>query len=330
MTLTATFRSGLGPAISEYLSLKRALGRKYEGESYVLARLDRFLAAHDPSCTALTPAVFTAWCMDFARLSPNTRRGRMRIARNLCLNMQRTDPACFVPDITAFPTPQPHRRPHIFTEDQIVRLLQSAALLQPRSTSPLLSETYRLAVVVLYTAGLRRGELVRLNIPDYDPVERTLLIRASKFHRSRLVALSSDATREMEMYLVARRRLGDADGPLLIRSCRGLRARSGAGFGASMRRLFRSAGVRTADGRCPRVHDIRHTHAVHALLRWYRAGADVQAKLPALAASMGHVSVVSTAYYLALLDPVAQAASERFAVHAAPILEHLPVARGGR
>ena len=122
--------------------------------------------------------------------------------------------------------------------------------------------------------------------------------------------------RSLARCLTKRRRLGNADGPLLIRSCRGLRGRSGAGFGSSMRRLFRSAEVRTADGRCPRVHDIRHTHAVHALLRWYRAGADVQAKLPALAASMGHVSVVSTAYYLALLDPIAQAASERFAVHA--------------
>jgi integrase len=177
------------------------------------------------------------------------------------------------------------------------------------------------AVALLYTCGLRRGELVRLVLSDYDPRERTLLVRASKFHKSRLVALSADACRELDQYLVARGELGDApDGPLLVRSGHGIRARSGGGFGRSMRSLFRAAGVRTAAGALPRVHDLRHTHAVHALLRWYRAGADVNAKLPMLATSMGHASVVSTAYYLQLLDPVLQTANDRFADHVARFL----------
>jgi integrase len=82
-----------------------------------------------------------------------------------------------------------------------------------------------------------------------------------------------------------------------------------------MRRLFRIADVHLPDGRFPRVHDLRHTFAVHALLRWYRDGVDVQAKLPALATVMGHVSIASTAYYLALLDPVAEVASAQFDQH---------------
>jgi integrase len=82
-----------------------------------------------------------------------------------------------------------------------------------------------------------------------------------------------------------------------------------------MRRLFRVADVRLADGSYPHVHDLRHTFAVHALLRWYRDGVDVQAKLPALATVMGHVSVASTAYYLALLEPVAEKASDLFERH---------------
>jgi integrase len=88
-----------------------------------------------------------------------------------------------------------------------------------------------------------------------------------------------------------------------------------------MRALFRAADVRTAQGRIPRVHDLRHTYAVHALLRWYRAGVDVQAKLPALATAMGHVSIASTAYYLGFLEPVAQAASARFAQHCWAVLD---------
>jgi integrase len=72
------------------------------------------------------------------------------------------------------------------------------------------------------------------------------------------------------------------------------------------------ADIRTAAGRWPRVHDIRHTFAVQALLRWYRAGEDVQAKLPYLATYMGHVSIVSTQHYLHFIEPLAASASERF------------------
>jgi integrase len=196
--------------------------------------------------------------------------------------------------------------------------LRAAAALRPRSDTPLCAEAFRLAIVLLYTTGLRRGELVRLILADYDPAERTLRVRSSKFYKSRVVALSKDATREMELYLEARRCLPHAAAsPLLVNRWGGgaPRAYSGASFGHNLRRLFHRAEIRTTQGRVPRVHDLRHTFAVHALLRWYRAGVDVQAKLPVLAHAMGHVSIASTAYYLPFLEPVAELASERFAHH---------------
>lgn len=240
----------------------------------------------------------------------------MRVIRNFCLYLRRTDRTCFVPDQSGFPAPHVARRPHIFSVAQIARLLNVATNLHARSTSLLRGPVFRLAVVLLYTTGLRRGELVRLAISDYDPVERTLLVRTSKFHKSRLVALSKSAVDELERYLRIRRRLPHhSDAPLLVNNHRGCSAYSGASFGLAMRQLFRVADVRMLDGRFPHVHDLRHTFAVHALLRWYRDGVDVQAKIPALATAMGHVSVASTAYYLALLEPVAEAASDRFERH---------------
>jgi integrase len=314
-----------------YVSLKQALGRRFAAEIDILAHVDRFLVTQRPVASALTSEIFASWCLTLARLTPTVRRNWMRIVRNLCLYVRRTDPDCFVPDPSGFPTPHVPRRPYIFSEEEIARLLRSAADLRPRSTSPLCAEGFRLAVVLLYTAGLRRGELARLSLSDYDHSERTLLIRASKFHKSRLVALSEDAAREIELYLRARRRLPhNGDGPLLIVRFRGLRGRSGAGLGHSLRQLFRRAGVRTPSGDLPRVHDLRHTHGVHVLLRWYRSGVDVQAKLPALATSMGHVSIASTAYYLAFLEPLAQAASERFARHCSHLLPPIPGEGGGR
>lgn len=317
MSTHQTFASPLGPVIARYLALKQALGRKYAIERAVFGHLDCFLAAQPPDRSYLTAESFSLWCTTLAHLTPTVRRNRMRIVRNLCLYRRRSESECFVPDPRAFPRPHPPGRPHLFTEQEIARLLHAAGDLRPSSTSPLHPEIYRLAIVLLYTAGLRRGELVRLTLADYDSVEQTLAIRATKFHKSRIVPLSHDAAREMDAFLDARcRRLPHAaSAALLCSRCRGLRHYTGAGIGQGMQRLFRCAGLRTASGRPPRVHDFRHTFAVHALLRWYREGSDVQAKLPALAAYMGHVSIVSTQYYLAFLEPFAEAASELFAHH---------------
>ena len=308
------FTSRLGKRLASFIALKKALGRRFFSETYTLAHLDRFLA--ERRLAALTPDAFVAWTMTFLHTTPTTRRARMLVVRKFCIYLRRTDPKCFVPDSRGFPSRHPHRRPYIFTRKEIADLIRAATRLPVRSTSLLRGAVFRLAIVLLYTAGLRRNELVRLALSDYDAAEKTLLIRASKFHKSRVVALSPTAMAEMARFLAARRRFPHhADAPLLINNYGGPGAYSGGSFGLAMRQLFREAGIRARDGRLPRVHDIRHTYAVHALLRWYHDGADVQAKLPVLSTAMGHVSIASTAYYLALLEPVAAVASSRFERH---------------
>lgn len=318
--MTALFRSRLGKRIAAFIALKKALGRRFFSESYTLAHFDRFLA--ERRLGSVTPSSFAAWTMTFAHTKPTTRRVRMRVVRQFCVYLRRTDSRCFIPDPHGFPAPHIPRRAYIFTHEQIDSLIQTATKLPPRSSSPLRAEVFRLAVVLLYTTGLRRNEVVRLVMSDYNAEERTLVIRASKFHKSRVVALSRTAVNEMERYLAARRRfLHHCDSLLLINNRSGPMGYSGGGFGSAMRQLFRNAGVRTSEGRIPHVHDLRHTYAVHALLRWYHAGADVQAKLPVLSMAMGHVSIASTAHYLALLEPVIELASDRFERHCRAIFD---------
>lgn len=316
MNEIARLRSVLRNTITRYIDLKRALGREYAGERRILAHLDRFLANGNAD---LTPKTFARWCGTQEHMSSGVRRNRMRVVRNLCLYRRRTDPCCFVPDVVLFPPLHQPVRPHIFSEDEIARLLRAADTLQPASNSPLRREVFRLAIVLLYTAGLRRGELLRLTVGDYDPLESLLHIRASKFHKSRLVPLSPDATKEIDVYLKRRSGLRlsrSKDAPLLCNLARrGDRSYSGGGLAQGLRSLLQTTKIRTASGRLPRVHDFRHAFAVRALLRWYRSGMDVQAKLPFLAAYMGHVSIVSTEYYLPFVEDLATSASERFARH---------------
>ena len=233
-----TFSSGLSASIRSYLTLKRALGRQYAAEEWVMGHLDRFLAARGADLIAET---FAAWCLTLQHLASGTRRARMRIVRNLCLYRRRGEPGCFVPDERLFPPVHQAIRPHIFTDSEIVHLLAAAGTLTRSFKSPLRPENMRLATVVLSTTGLRRGELMRLAVGDYDPPQRTLAIRESKFHKSRLVPLSADTAREIEHVIEIRhrRRLpAGAETPLLWHRRPPSGGYSGGSFGGAMRALF--------------------------------------------------------------------------------------------
>ena len=311
--------SAIAPVIVRYIALKRSLGRRAETAGHVLAQLDRFLGR----AVDLTRETFAVWCSSLEPLAPSTRRQRMRTVYHLCLFRRRSEPTCFVPDPSQFPLHQPRPRPHIFSEEEIKQLLLAADDLTSNALSPLHPQVCRLAVVLLYTTGLRRAEIVRLRLSDYDADECVLLVRDTKFYKSRLIPLSVDAAGEIDRYLEQRLQPGfplDADSPLLLNNHGGLTGYTGPGFGHMMRKLFRAAGIRTSAGRSPRVHDLRFTFAVHALLRWYRAGVDVQVRLPALSVYMGHASIVSTQYYLTFVDAIAEAASERFHKHCSAFL----------
>ena len=260
------FSSVLSATIGSYLTLKRALGRQYAVEEWVLAHLDRFLAARRVDLVAET---FAAWCLTLQHLATGTRRGRMRVVRNLCLYRRRSEPGCFVPDERLFPSVHQAIRPHIFPDSQIVQLLAAARTLTRTANSPLCPENMRLAIVLLSTTGLRRGELTRLTVGDYDLPQRTLAIRKSKFYKSRLVPVSADTAREVEHLIGVRRRRRlptGADSPLLWhRSPHTGGGYSGGGLGGALRALFRRAGVRTATGRLPRTHDFRHYSGIRII-----------------------------------------------------------------
>jgi len=303
----------LAKSIGRHLSHQRALGRSYTTVEYVLEQLLRFIVKQ--RADDLTASVYARWCKRQQHLSSNTLRGRQCVVRKFCLYRRRSELQCFVPDLP-FAKPRPYIEPVLITEAHIARMLDVTNALPVSSTSPLQSAVMRMAVVLLYTAGLRRGELVRLRLGDVDTRSGVLRIGESKFHRSRLVPLSKDAHRELRDYL--RRRLSKPydqrpDAPLLCNThgaaCRGY---TGAGIAQAINRIIVRADVHDDEGRRPRVHDARHSFALQALLRWYRRGDDVQTQLPKLALYMGHVSIVSTAYYLRFVPEVAALASQRF------------------
>jgi integrase len=301
-----------------YVEHMQALGRRFLRDACIIDRLCRFLAEN--TAADLDQALFERWCFTHQGLHANVRRAYQRVVRKLCLYRQRTESDCFVPNASRFPQRRSSRAPVILHPSDIARLLDAADQLRPCGAVPLRPAMLRLAVVLLYTAGLRRGELLRLRLGDIDMSNGTAMIRDTKFYKSRLVPLSMDAQRELRTYL--ERRLAppwnaSPDAPLIgsHQHSKVIHEYGGGALGNGLRQLCSTAGVCDAEGRLPVVHDFRHSFAVQALLRWYRAGADVQSCLPKLAMYMGHVSIVSTAYYLHWTPDIADTASRLFERH---------------
>jgi integrase/recombinase XerD len=150
-------------------------------------------------------------------------------------------------------------------------MLTAADNMPATSGSPLRSEVYRMAVILLYTTGLRRGELLRLTLADCEPESGVFRVRESKFHKSRILPLSPDAHTELRGYL--QKRLAppfskEPDTPLLVNTEGSLHPYTSIGIGTPVSGSAAESGpcsrrrvCRTAKGRRPRVHDLRHNSA---------------------------------------------------------------------
>jgi len=314
ITSSYSLRSFLAEEIRDYIQLKRSLDRAYRMETKTVYSFDALLREYYPKATELTPEMFSDWCSSFFHLSPTVRRRRMQVVHNFCLYRKRSHPETFIPDLLTFPKEHQSITPYIFSESEITRLISIARSLHPYGYLPLRAQILRLAVILLYTTGLRRGELLSLKLGDFNLDEETLLIQNTKFHKSRILPLSSSVTKEVYDYLSLRckRRLPmDTTSPFILNSCSS-RAYTGVGLGYNFSTLCRALKIFTREGKTPRIHDFRHTFAVRVLQRWYQKGEDVQVKLPLLSPYMGHVSIVSTYYYLQFIEEISSQASKRF------------------
>lgn len=306
------FSSALAPRIESFLELKRAMGRRYEAAEEQLHRFDRYVAGLDRPPEAVTRELVHGWLTERPDLGPRTQLGRASVLRQLCIYLARTDPHTYVPDRALLPVTLPILRPHIFSEDEVRALVQAARSWSPHGWKPR-PLTFSTIVLVLYGTGLRRGEICRLRFADLDLEARTLFVHKTKFNKSRLVPFSAGLTEKLHGYLGVRLQRGPTDrhAPLFItrrRQAFRLTTLSGA-----FHDLVKAAGIVSAPGRrAPCLHGMRHTFAVHRLLRWYREGADLEAMLPVLATYMGHVNPLSTLVYLNATAELLREASRRF------------------
>jgi integrase/recombinase XerD len=285
--------SALAQAAQEYLQLRRSLGHDLAEAHRLLPRFVVYLeSTGDPTVTvqaalawALAPGVDPA--------SNNPAR-RMTIARGFARYMAGLEPATEVPPLGLVPSRQRWRPPYIYSADDIDALIAQAHAIRQR----LAAATHATLIGLLAVTGMRVGEALRLDRGDIDWSDGVVLVRKSKFGKSRSVAVLGSTLDALGCYAELRDRLCPRPVTLsFFVSMRGTRVIYPV-VQQVFRRLCDEAGIGRGSPSPPRVHDLRHSFAVRTLLDWYSSGEDVEAKASVLSTYLGHRDPRSTYWYL--------------------------------
>ena len=299
----AAFMSPLATQLGEFLAQKHAMGHRYREEGRALRQLDSFLntrlSREDPLITMATVQDYVA---RRSTETESTRAHRLTLIREFCRFLHLEDARTAVPDRRSLQIQRQRFVARVFSKDEGRIFLQSCAKVAVGRTSPSRGVVLGTALRLLYLAGLRAGELLRLTQADVDLDGGLLHIRHTKFGKSRVIPIAPSLVQHMvNCRALGTQRFGSClpQHPFFF-SPRGKRY-SITALREAFRQTLKAAGIERVSGkRRIRLHDLRHSFAVLRLLLWCEQNADLGAKLPLLAAYLGHTGLVSSQRYLQL------------------------------
>lgn len=288
----------MNPLLNElksYLALRRGLGFKLATHESALRAFVVFLQAR--ASEFVTTCLAVEWAQQPRHASQAHRAKRLGMVRDFARYLSARDPRTQVPPKDLLPGRARRAEPYIYSEAQILQMVQEAAGLEPRDG--LRPSTYGTLLGLLAVTGMRVGEVIALKDPDVDLRQGLLTVRQGKFNKTRILPVHHSTQEALRAYARVRDKL------VPVRATdRFFVSDRGTGLEASVvRRAFlhisRAIGLRMpADRRGPRMHDLRHTFAVRTLTDWHRTGIDPEQRLPLLSAYLGHAKVSDTYWYL--------------------------------
>jgi integrase len=298
--------SPLRQSLIDYLKIRRALGYKLERAEKLLGQfLDHLDQLGEERVTVENT---TSWVTLPATGSGHWWAFRMSAVRGFASYLHALDPVHEVLPADLFPDRVHRAVPYLYSEKEILALMAATGSLR----LPLRQATYRTLIGLLWVTGMRVGEAIRLDRGDVDLQHGVLRVRQSKFGKTRELPLHTTTVNALRTYLRLRDRLCSqviTDAALI--SPAGTRLIYG-NVHSTFRQLRSRAGLRSRSASCrPRIHDMRHSFAVCTLLNWYRAGVDVQPRLPLLSTYLGHVHPKDTYWYLQAAPELLQLAADR-------------------
>ena len=301
--------STLRGALADYLTVRRALGFKLEKAEWLVGDFIAYLEERGEETIRTEHAV--AWAA-LPGGAPSWHYERLSIVRRFAAYLETIDPACEVPSAELMRARGHRATPYIYSERQIAALIEAAETLPGTH----LAATYRTLIALLAVTGMRIGEAIRLDRKDVDFKVKSIVVRDTKFAKSRELALHESTTAALRRYLRRADRPASAvEVDAVFVSPTGARLRYGS-VRLTFVRLLDHVGLEPRSARCrPRMHDLRHTFAVATILDGYRDGGEVEGRLAALATYLGHVDPASTYWYLSAAPELMELAAKRLQRH---------------
>jgi integrase/recombinase XerD len=285
----------LAKRVADYLDMRRALGFKAEREKWILSSFVSFLRAKRSAFVTTDHAL--EWAKQPAHAHPTWWAAKLSAVRAFAKHVHLIDPRHEVPPSDLLPRWSRRTTPSIYSPEEIGRLLQATREPRPRCARVRAFRwaTYETLFGLIAATGMRVGEAIRLDCSDIDWRNELVVVRESKFRKSREVLLHDSVIRVLRRYAKERDRVHPRSrSPSFFVSLVGTRLLYN-NVHTTFARLLRQAGISRAKAR---VHDLRHTFVVRTILRWHREGADVDARMPALSTYLGHRNPSATYWYL--------------------------------
>jgi integrase len=293
-------------ALDSYLALRRALGFKLHRTEYELRKFVRFVRSQ-PS-PFLTAPMALQWATQSSSASPHTWAKLLCIVRGFAKYLHGSDARHEVPPADAIPYHKNRRHPYIYSDEDVAALIRQARSIR----FPLVAASYATLFGLLAVTGMRLGEALALDRVDIDWKTRLLLIRNSKFNKSRQIPLHPTSVDALHKYDRLRgKSFPSSTVPSFLVSLAGTRLVE-QNVHMTFVRLIRKNGLFEKTPR-PRVHDLRHSFAVKTIRRWYECGLEVEPRLPMLSTFLGHVSASSTYWYMTATPELMSLAAKRLA-----------------
>ena len=296
--------------LQQYLALRGGLGFELRDIRWALNQFVDFLEAQGVS--RITTELALRWATNRPNVQAATWAWRLAVVRRFASWFSFLEPQTEVPPQGLLPHHYRRRPPYIYRTRQIEQLVQAAAALP--SPGGLRGQTYSTLFGLLAVTGMRISEAVALDREDVNFAEGILVLRRTKFGKSRLIYVHPSTRTALRAYAEARDRFcPHPQNRAFFLLERGTRITKGIAEW-TFAQVSRKVGLRPPGksyGHGPRLHDMRHSFASRTLINWYRSGLDVDREIPKLACYLGHRSVQDTYWYIEAVPELLQLATQR-------------------
>jgi integrase len=298
--------------LADYLALRRALGYRLDRPQKLLGQ---FLDHLEPLGES---RVTVAVALDWARLPTNGSSNwwayRLSVVRGFAAYLHVLDPGHEVPAADLLPQRPLRASPYLYSAADVAALIAATSTLR----TALRRATFSTLIGLLAVTGIRVGEAITLDRSDIDLGAGRLVVRHGKFDKARELALHPTTVDALRRYQLLRDRLAPVTGTsALFVSTAGTRLLY-CNVHHTFHRLVPEAGLTPRSSSCrPRIHDLRHSFAVQAMLDAYAAGENGQTRLTLLSTWLGHVHPGSTYWYLSASPELMAVAGQRLEAHLA-------------